>query len=74
MRGTIQARAEHLDLTGYVCNLADGTVEVWAEGERGQLEKLAEFLYVGSKWARVDEVATTWGEATGSYTAFLVTG
>ena len=73
MRSYVQARADHLDLTGFVRNLADGTVEVWAEGERGQMEKFAEFLYVGSPSARVDAVDTVWGDATGRYTDFRIT-
>ena len=33
-RGSVQARADHLNATGYVRNCRDGTVEVWAEGEK----------------------------------------
>lgn len=73
-RGSVQSRADHLNLTGYVRNRADGTVEVWAEGEKYQLEKLAEYLYVGPITAQVDEVDTVWGEATGNYAGFDVSG
>ena len=69
-RGSVQSRADHLNLSGYVRNLPDGSVEVRAEGERYQLEKLAEYLYVGPVTARVDDVETEWGEATGEYTGF----
>jgi acylphosphatase len=71
-RGAVQARADHLDITGYVRNLPDGTVEVWAEGERYQLEKLSEYLYVGPPAARVASVEVAWGAATGGYTGFDV--
>ena len=71
-RGSVQARADHLNLTGYVRNLPDGTVEVWAEGERYQLEKLSEYLYVGPPAAKVDGVDVTWGDATGTYRGFSV--
>ncbi|MEJ2636102.1 MAG: acylphosphatase [Calditrichia bacterium] len=33
-------RAKSYNLTGYVKNLANGNVEVFAEGDRGDLEKL----------------------------------
>jgi len=61
-----------LGLTGYVRNLLAGTVEVWAEGERKQLEKLIDCLRVGPPAARVAEVVTTWSEYTGSYSAFKI--
>jgi acylphosphatase len=73
-RGSVQARADHLDLTGYVRNCQDGTVEVWAEGERYQLEKLSEYLYVGPPAARVESVDVEWGAATGDYPGFSVVG
>jgi acylphosphatase len=47
-------------------------VEVWAEGERYQLEKLSEYLYVGPPAARVDNVELEWGDATGGYQGFSV--
>jgi acylphosphatase len=71
-RGAVQARADHLDISGYVRNRPDGTVEVWAEGERYQLEKLSEYLYVGPPAARVDNVELEWGDATGGYQGFSV--
>jgi acylphosphatase len=71
-RGSVQARADHLNATGYVRNRPDGTVEVWAEGERYQLEKLSEYLYVGPPAAHVDNVELEWGAATGRYRDFSV--
>ena len=71
-RGSVQARADHLNVCGYVRNRPDGTVEVWAEGERYQLEKLSEYLYVGPSAARVEKVDVEWGAATGGYQGFSV--
>ena len=66
-------RAIELGLTGYVRNLPDWrSVEVQAEGERAQLEKLITYLKVGPSTAKVTEVATSWSEYTGSYTGFNV--
>ncbi len=71
-RAFVERRAEALKLTGYVRNLYDGTVEVRAEGERQQLEKLLEYLKEGYRPARVENVVTNWGEFTGDYSGFSV--
>ena len=64
-------QARELGLTGYVCNLPDGkAVEVQAEGERNNLERLIDQLKVGPPRARVEEVETNWSEYTGSYSNF----
>lgn len=66
-------RARELGLTGYVCNLRDvEAVEVTAEGERKQLEKLISYLEVGPPTARVTKVVTNWSEYTGSYSGFKI--
>ncbi len=69
-RAFVSRRARELGLTGYVRNLAEGTVEVQAEGERKQLEKLIGYLKVGPPGARVEKVVTNWSEYTGNYSGF----
>jgi acylphosphatase len=71
-RAFVERRAEALKLTGYVRNLRDGTVEVRAEGERPQLEKLLEHLEEGYRPARVDNVVASWGEFTGEFSGFSI--
>jgi len=61
-----------LGLAGYVRNLPGGAVEILAEGERWQLEKLVGYLKLGPPAARVDEVVTSWSEYTGNYSGFSV--
>lgn len=68
---TVQA-AQRLNLTGWVRNVWDGTVEVHAEGTRQQLEALIAWLHIGSPHARVDKVDVLWGEASGHYDDFTV--
>lgn len=58
-RESTRRQAEPLGLTGYAINLPDGTVEVAARGERGQVDQLAEWLEKGPAAARVDAVRTT---------------
>jgi len=69
----VASQAAELGLTGYVRNLPRGdTVEVQAEGERKQLEKLVRYLKTGPPEARVKRVETNWGEYTGSYSGFRI--
>jgi len=66
-------RARELGLTGYVRNRRDiEAVEVQAEGERKQLEKLIGYLEVGPPSAKVTRVVTNWSEYTGGYSGFGV--
>jgi acylphosphatase len=69
-RAFVESRAEELKLTGYVRNRPDGTVEVRAEGERQNLEKLVENLNAGPPAARVEEVIAEWAEYSGEFPSF----
>ncbi len=69
-RAFASRQAKELGLTGYVRNLPGGAVEVQAEGERKQLEKLIDNLKVGPPIARVERVVTNWSEHTGSHSDF----
>ena len=65
--------ATKLGLSGYVRNLpTGGAVEVQAEGERKQLEKLIGSLEVGPPTARVGKVVTNWSKYTGNYSGFSI--
>ena len=65
-----EARA--LGLTGWVANLADGSVRCVAEGPREALETLLERLRDGPPSAIVEGVSVAWMPATGSFGAFGV--
>ena len=69
-RAFVTKQARELGVTGYVRNLADGSVEVRAEGEKQKLMKLVGYLGVGPPSARVDKVATHWLGYTGRYSGF----
>lgn len=66
----VQRNAESLGLTGYVCNLDDGSVEVVAEGERERLQQLLAKLREGPRAARVESVEVEWGKGSGKYRGF----
>ncbi len=63
-------RADELGLTGYARNLRDGSVEVVAEGDLENLDKLLEQLEVGPRSAHVKQVKVEWTEHSGSYRDF----
>ncbi len=72
-RDFTQTEAIYLGLTGWVKNLWDGRVEVVAEGEKEDLEKLLEKLKKGPPGARVRDVEVVWGEYTGEFRDFRIT-
>jgi len=65
--------AKKLNLKGYVRNLVSGdAVEVQAEGEKRQLNKLLEQLRIGTPGARVERVEVTWADYSGRFTDFSI--
>jgi acylphosphatase len=65
--------ARELGLNGYVCNLANGdAVEIKAEGEKPQLDKLLEQLRAGPPGALVKKVDVDWLNCTGQFTDFRI--
>jgi len=64
--------AADLELTGWVRNTYDGDVEVLAEGERSQLERLLNRLRSGPPVAFVSDVEVEWLPATERYKSFSV--
>lgn len=69
-RAETQAKANSLELVGWVRNLADGRVEIVAEGEREKLEKLIAWSKLGPAPAQVSGVEVFWQEATGEFAKF----
>ncbi len=55
-RQSITEHARELELQGYVHNLADGTVEAVATGDKEAIEKFIVFLRRGSPASRVEDV------------------
>ena len=54
-----QQAARRLQLTGWVKNLADGSVEVQVAGDSEVLERLRQQLQDGPRFARVDHIDET---------------
>ncbi len=64
----VQRQARGLGIRGWVRNLPDGSVEVWAEGKRNRLLALLQALRQGPPHARVDGIDIAWREPVGEMT------
>lgn len=71
-RDATRRRAADLGLTGWVCNRADNTVEVVAEGDRATLERFLTFLNLGPGPAQVTEVESAWLAVSGKFRDFTI--
>jgi acylphosphatase len=69
-RASAAEEACALGVSGFAWNRADGAVEIVAEGDRRELERLLEWAQMGPPRARVDEVQTEWSAATGEFSGF----
>ena len=70
-RGSAQARARTLGITGHARNLPDGRVEVVACGEPERLDELLEWLRIGPTAARVTSVEVAEHEPAAWPTEFV---
>ncbi|MGH9463265.1 MAG: acylphosphatase [Vicinamibacteria bacterium] len=52
-----ERRASELNVVGYVRNLPEGHVGVFAQGETEALERYREWLLAGPSFARVEDVS-----------------
>lgn len=61
-RAFVIREARALGLVGSARNLADGSVEIVAEGGRAELERLAAAVRRGPTLARIERVEERWSE------------
>ena len=64
--------ANRLGLAGWVANEADGSVRLIAEGDRVDLDRLAERVSVGPAGAAIADMDVRWTDAQGDWTGFSV--
>lgn len=62
------------DLTGFVRNMPDGSVEAVVEGDRDALDRFEWRVSSGPRGARVDHVNRETGPASGRYKDFSIKG
>lgn len=71
-RAWIEGQAKSLDVKGWARNLADGTVEVLAQGDEAAVQELRTRLLKGSTLARVSDVRSKWIEYDKEHTGFEI--
>lgn len=71
-RQSTAEQASALGVTGTVRNLADGSVEVYAQGEPGQLEALVDWCKNGPPRAIVTSVSTDKFDLPDRYDVFRI--
>jgi acylphosphatase len=71
-RAFTQRNAIKHDLTGWVRNRWDGSVEVIAEGSRSDLEQFLKALQRGPHAETTQRVKDTWLDGTGEFSAFRI--
>jgi acylphosphatase len=71
-RAVTQQTAKGFNLTGWVCNMADGRVEAVLEGEDENVDKMLAWCHIGPPAARVEEVLSTEETYTGEFRDFSI--
>ena len=71
-RMTSQQQALHYDLTGWVRNCRNGTVELLAEGDKNNLSKMLEWCHEGPAASHVTGVEKRWKDGSGEFTDFVI--
>jgi acylphosphatase len=71
-RAFVQQTAHSLDVAGRVKNLADGRVEILAEGAENDINTLINKLEEGPIGARVDNVNVDWEKFQGDHEKFRI--
>ncbi len=61
-RASAQEEARELNLKGWAKNLADGSVEVYVEGNKTHIEEMIEWCGAGPPAAKVERVNVDWVE------------
>lgn len=65
-------KANEYGLTGYVKNLPDGRVEVFAEGKKEVLDQFLSDLKRGPQFAMVEDVKIEWQSYQQKYDKFYI--
>lgn len=65
-------QAKALGLHGFVKNLLDGRVEVVAQGNKEQLERMVEWLNHGPASASIEDVQVEWSETKKKFKGFSI--
>jgi len=73
-RWTVREVAMGFDVTGWVRNLSDGSVELVAEGERPELEAFQDAVPKAGLRRFIRTATEDWSNGTGEFRGFEITG
>ena len=71
-RAFVRNRAIKNNVTGWVKNLDDGSVEALLSGSQENLNKLIEITRIGTPWSKVSNVVVTYSEDQEEYSLFEI--
>lgn len=71
-RASAARTARGYQLSGFVQNLADGSVEVIAQGEQSALTAFIQWCSKGPSGARVDRVEVAWCNSGNEFNSFEI--
>ena len=71
-RYTVRTVAAGFEVAGTVRNLADGRVELLAEGDRAELEAFRDAIREAGLAANIRNEDVVWGEAGGGFRGFEI--
>lgn len=64
--------ADELGIVGWVSNLADGRVEVVAEGKKEILKRFINKLQKGPRLSKVEHIDVVWEKEIGEFSGFEI--
>jgi len=67
-----QKKAQELGITGFAHNLADGRVELMAEGDKEGIEQLMKWCKEGTPMAKVDRLDSQFEDYKGEFADFEI--
>ena len=67
-----EKQAETFGLTGWVKNLANGSVQVMVQGEKAEIDTFVDFLRVGPTLSRVSDVSVSRVETNENFNEFRI--
>lgn len=65
-------QADKLDISGWVRNRKDGSVEIFASGKEDNLRSLIKWCHLGSPYSEVQCVEKEWQESKERFVGFIV--
>lgn len=71
-RAKVYTHATQIGLTGSVCNLANGSVEIYAQGTKEQLTQLLTLLQEDAGRGWVSRISTDYNLPSRTYTDFAI--